>query len=192
MPENRYDNTTSSEGNATEQASRVATQQQRGNDQQQQAQAAQRAAAPDVAVQLEQTQPEREVRQAAENRSRNEYLVGELGSVDLGTSQLPQKCVGSVIQKRCISQFSDSGCSNSGRIAMNQTRLVSGYQTQSGVFARGVSDSGGCVGYADIVFYDSPPLTVWPSAQSPETNNLRRSGNHMLTCPNRVPTRLAL
>ncbi len=63
MPENRYDNTTSPEGNANEQAARVATQQQRGNDQQQQAQAAQRAAAPDVAVQSQQTQPEREVRQ---------------------------------------------------------------------------------------------------------------------------------
>ena len=63
MPENRYDNTTSSEGSATEQASRIATQQQRGNDQQQQAQAAHRAAVPDVAVQLQQTQPEREVRQ---------------------------------------------------------------------------------------------------------------------------------
>ena len=77
MPENRYDNTTSSEGNATEQASRVATQQQRGNDQQQQAQAAQRAAAPDVAVQLQQTQPEREVRQQQKTGSRDEHLVAE-------------------------------------------------------------------------------------------------------------------
>lgn len=62
MPENRYDNTASSEGNANDQAARVATEQQRGNDQQQQAQAAQRATAPDVAVQMQQTQPEREVR----------------------------------------------------------------------------------------------------------------------------------
>lgn len=63
MPENRYDNTTSPEGNANEQSARVATQQQRASDQQQQAQAAQRQTAPDVAVHLQQTQPEREVRQ---------------------------------------------------------------------------------------------------------------------------------
>ena len=63
MPENRYDNTTSPEGNASEQAARVATQQQRGNDRQQQARAAQVTAAPEAAVQLQQTQPEKEVRQ---------------------------------------------------------------------------------------------------------------------------------
>lgn len=63
MPENRYDNTASFEGNATDQAARVPTEQLRGNDQQQQAQAAQRQTAPDVAVQLQQTQSEREVRQ---------------------------------------------------------------------------------------------------------------------------------
>ena len=32
-----------------------------------------------------------------------------------------------------------------------------------GVFARGISDSGGVVGFADIVFHDSPPLTGWAS-----------------------------
>lgn len=63
MPENRYDNTSSSEGNASEQAARVSTQLQRSSDEQQQAQASQRATTPDMAVQLEQTQPEREVRQ---------------------------------------------------------------------------------------------------------------------------------
>jgi hypothetical protein len=30
-----------------------------------------------------------------------------------------------------------------------------------GVFARGISDSGGVVGFADIVFHDSPPLAGW-------------------------------
>ena len=30
-----------------------------------------------------------------------------------------------------------------------------------GVFARGTSDSGGVVGFADIVFHDSPPLAGW-------------------------------
>lgn len=63
MPENRYDSTTGSEGNAAEQAARVSTQQQRSSDEHQQAQAAQRAVSPDLAVQLQQTQPEREVRQ---------------------------------------------------------------------------------------------------------------------------------
>ena len=63
MPENRYDNTSGSEGNASEQAARVSTQQQRSGDEQQQAQASQRATTPDMAVQLQQTQPEREVRQ---------------------------------------------------------------------------------------------------------------------------------
>ena len=45
---------------------------------------------------------------------------------------------------------------------MHRTKQVSGYQKQSGVFARGVSDSGGSVGYADIVIHDSPPLTGCP------------------------------
>lgn len=63
MPENRYDHTSSSEGNASEQAARVSTEQQRSSDEQQQARASERAAAPDMAVQLQQTQPEREVRQ---------------------------------------------------------------------------------------------------------------------------------
>jgi hypothetical protein len=35
-----------------------------------------------------------------------------------------------------------------------------------GVFARGVSVAGGIVGCADIVFYDSPPLTGWASGAS--------------------------
>jgi len=30
-----------------------------------------------------------------------------------------------------------------------------------GVFAKGISDSGGVVGFADLVFHDSPPLTGW-------------------------------
>ena len=32
-----------------------------------------------------------------------------------------------------------------------------------GVFARGISVAGGIVGYADIVFHDSPPLAGWAS-----------------------------
>ena len=67
MPENRYDNIANPEGNANDQAARVATQQQRGSDQQEQAQAAQRATAPDLGVQFQQTQPEREVRQQQKN-----------------------------------------------------------------------------------------------------------------------------
>ena len=75
---------------------------------------------------------------------------------------------------------------------MYKTQQESGYQKHSDAFARGVSDPGGFVGYADIVIHDSPPLKGWPSSHSPETNNLRRSGNQMLTCLNRVPARLDL
>jgi ABC-type uncharacterized transport system permease subunit len=34
----------------------------------------------------------------------------------------------------------------------------------SGVFASGTPVAGGIVGCADIVFYDSPPLTGWASS----------------------------
>jgi hypothetical protein len=34
-----------------------------------------------------------------------------------------------------------------------------------GVFARGIPVPGGIVGCADIVFYDSPPLTGWASSE---------------------------
>ena len=62
MAENRYDNTTSPDTNANEQAARVSTEQQRTNGQQQEAQAARQTAAPDPAVQVKQNKPEQEVR----------------------------------------------------------------------------------------------------------------------------------
>ena len=59
---------------------------------------------------------------------------------------------------------------------MHRTEEVSGFQKQSGVFARGVSDSGGSVGYADIVIRDSPPLTGCPGSTESNFNELASSG----------------
>ena len=59
---------------------------------------------------------------------------------------------------------------------MQGTQRVSGYQKQSSVFARGVSDSGGSVGCADIVIHDSPPLTGWPGSTGSNFNELASSG----------------
>lgn len=59
---------------------------------------------------------------------------------------------------------------------MNETKQISGFQKQSSVFARGVSDPGGSVGYADIVIHDSPPLTGCPGSTERNFNELASCG----------------
>ena len=59
---------------------------------------------------------------------------------------------------------------------MHRTKQISGYQKQSGVFARGISDSGGVVGCADIVIHDSPPLTGCTEETERNFNNLGCNG----------------
>jgi hypothetical protein len=59
---------------------------------------------------------------------------------------------------------------------MNKIQHVSGYQKRFGVLARGVSDLGGLVGYADIVIHDSPPLTGCPESNQSEFSRLAISG----------------
>jgi hypothetical protein len=59
---------------------------------------------------------------------------------------------------------------------MHRTKQMSGYQGQSGVFAPGVSDSGGSVGCADNVIHDSPPLTGCPGSTERNFNELATSG----------------
>jgi len=53
MPVNQYDNTTQADGNAVDQATRVAAEQQNTNAVQEQAQAAQQTATPDPTLQMQ-------------------------------------------------------------------------------------------------------------------------------------------
>jgi hypothetical protein len=62
MPANQYENTTSADGNASDQSTRVVAEQNASNAVQQQAQAAQQTAAPDLAVQAEQDRQDQQIR----------------------------------------------------------------------------------------------------------------------------------
>ena len=62
MPVNQFDNTTQADGNAVDQAKRVAAEQQNTNAAQEQAQAAQQAATPDPTVQMQRDSQDQQLR----------------------------------------------------------------------------------------------------------------------------------
>jgi hypothetical protein len=62
LPANQYDNATRPDGNANDQAARVAAEQQGTNAVQQQTQAAQRTAAPEPAIELPQERQDQQLR----------------------------------------------------------------------------------------------------------------------------------
>ena len=62
MPVNQYDNTTQSDGNAIDHATRVAAEQQNTNAAQEQAQAAQQTATPDPIEQMQRDAQDQQLR----------------------------------------------------------------------------------------------------------------------------------
>ena len=62
MPVNQYDSAIQTDGNASDQSARVATEQQNTNSVQQQVQSAQQVSAPDPAVQVQHDMQDQQVR----------------------------------------------------------------------------------------------------------------------------------
>jgi hypothetical protein len=62
LPANQYDSATQSDGNANDQATRVAVEQQNTNSAQQQTQVAQQTAAPEPAVEQQQDRQDQQLR----------------------------------------------------------------------------------------------------------------------------------